>query len=84
MGGVTILSRTELRNHLGAVLRQVEGGATFTMTLSGRPVAELSPRPRRRWVSEAELDRVWRGPRPEGIEADLARFPGTLIDRSEA
>lgn len=81
---MTTIAHTELRDHLGAVLRRVEGGATFTVAVSGRPVAELTPLHRHRWVSGSDLVRIWRGPRTERLEADLARFPGTLIDRSEA
>lgn len=38
----TIPQRT-LRNHSGAVLRQVEAGEQFVITAQGRPVAMLGP-----------------------------------------
>ncbi len=41
---VTIPQR-ELRNQAGAVLRPTEQGERFTITVDGRPVAELCPLP---------------------------------------
>lgn len=41
---VTIPQR-ELRNQAGAVLRRAEQGERFTITVDGRPVAELGPLP---------------------------------------
>lgn len=41
----------ELKNHPSEVLRRVEAGERLTVTVSGRPVAELTPLARReRWV----------------------------------
>jgi prevent-host-death family protein len=45
-----------LRNESGKVLRDAEAGQQFTITVDGRPVAQLGPVPRRRhWVSKAEV-----------------------------
>jgi len=41
---VTIPQR-ELRNQIGDVLRRAESGERFTITVGGRPVAELGPLP---------------------------------------
>jgi prevent-host-death family protein len=38
-----ILPQRELRNHVSAVLREVERGGTFTVTVRDRPVARLVP-----------------------------------------
>ena len=35
----------KLRNEIGAVLRRAERGERFTVTVAGRPVAELGPLP---------------------------------------
>ncbi len=43
---MTIPAR-DLRNDVSAVLRRVEAGERLTVTISGRPVAELSPLGRR-------------------------------------
>jgi prevent-host-death family protein len=38
----------DLRNHASDVLRRVEAGESLTVTVSGRPVAQIVPLPRRR------------------------------------
>lgn len=70
----------ELRNNVGAVLRRVEAGETLTVTVSGRPVAELSPTAPRRWVSGEALARVWAGPAPRTLAEDLGRLPAEIVD----
>ena len=44
---MTDVPARELRNDVSAVLRRVEGGERLRVTVSGRPVAELAPLPRR-------------------------------------
>jgi prevent-host-death family protein len=39
----TTIPQRELRNQAGAVLRRAEQGERFTITVGGRPVAELGP-----------------------------------------
>lgn len=70
----------ELRNNVGEVLRRAEAGEEITITVAGRPVARLGPAARRRWVSGSQLARVWDTPAPQGMEADLERFPADLTD----
>jgi prevent-host-death family protein len=55
---VTIPQR-ELRNNVSDVLRRAESGERFTITVAGRPVAELGPPSRRdRAASAAELQQI--------------------------
>ncbi|MGL5860626.1 MAG: type II toxin-antitoxin system Phd/YefM family antitoxin [Phycicoccus sp.] len=75
-----VIPQKELRNHIGEVLRRVEAGEALTVTVAGRPVAELHPTERRRWVSGAALARVWHGPAPRDLDDDLARFGADLTD----
>jgi len=75
-----VIPQKELRNNVGEVLRRAEAGEEFTITVAGRPVAQLGPSRRRRWVSGAELDRVWATPAPASLADDLERFPGELVD----
>ena len=42
------IPQRELRNNIGAVLREAEAGATFTITVRGRPVATLGTHAGRR------------------------------------
>ena len=77
---MTTIPQKELRNNIGDVLRRAEGGERFTITVAGRPVAELGPSPRRRWVSGEDLARVWATPAPRTLDQDLQRFPADLED----
>jgi prevent-host-death family protein len=54
----------KLRNDIGAVLRRAEQGERFTVTVSGRPVAELGPLPGARSLAA-----------PERLAAILAETP---------
>jgi len=74
------IAQKELRNQVGEVLRRVEAGETLTVTVAGRPVAELGPAHRRRWVSGAALAGVWLGRSPRGLASDLERLPAGLVD----
>lgn len=60
---ITIPQR-ELRNQIGEVLRRAEGGERFTITVGGRPVAELGP-----------LVGARRPAMPERLAAILAEAP---------
>lgn len=63
----------DLRNQGGRVLERVARGESLTVTLDGRPVAELRPLPGRAVSAAVLLDR-WRGlPRVDAarLRADL-------------
>ncbi|HEV3070346.1 MAG TPA: type II toxin-antitoxin system prevent-host-death family antitoxin [Solirubrobacteraceae bacterium] len=70
----------ELRNNVGEVLRRAEAGEQMTITVAGRPVAQLGPAERRRWVRGSDLHAVWRTPAPQTLAEDLPRFPASLED----
>jgi prevent-host-death family protein len=74
------IPQKELRNHVGEVLRRAESGERLTVTVAGRPVAELGPVPRRRFISAAELDAIFAPPAPKAMLDDLRRMPGGLGD----
>lgn len=74
------IAQKELRNNVGEVLRRAEAGETLTVTVAGRPVAELGPAHRRRWVSGATLADIWRGEPPQGFDADLERLQAGVVD----
>ena len=40
---MTVIAQRQLRNEVGAILRRAEAGERFTVTVDGRPVAELAP-----------------------------------------
>lgn len=69
------ISLRELRNNVSDVLRRVDAGERFRVTVNRRPVAELVPldRPRAEvpWLDvRADLESVQADP---GLAADLAR-----------
>jgi prevent-host-death family protein len=74
------IPQKELRNNVGEVLRRAEAGEEFTITVAGRPVAELGPNRRRRWVSGPDLAQVWASPAPHTLGDDLEEFPAELTD----
>ena len=57
------IPQRELRNNVSDVLRRAEGGERFTITVNGRPVAELGPA------------RAGRFAAPEGLAAILSGVP---------
>lgn len=77
----TIASR-ELRNDTAGVLRRVQAGEDVTITVNGRPVAQLTGlRPARRWVPRAELlARLRRVQADPGLRTDLDRLAGDTTD----
>lgn len=73
----------ELRNDTAGVLRRVEAGEVLTITVKGRPVAQLAAiQPfRRRWLSRMELSqRLKRSQADPGLRGDLAALVGDTTD----
>ncbi len=75
-----VIPQKELRNNVADVLRRAEAGEQFTITVAGRPVAQLGPAEQRRWVSGPQLAKVWATPAPQTLVEDLEQFPGELVD----
>lgn len=74
------IPQKELRNNVAEVLRRAEAGEQLTITVAGRPVAQLGPRSGRHWVSGALLDRIWATDAPRTLSDDLEHFPAALSD----
>ena len=63
------IPQRDLRNNVGEMLRRAEAGERLTVTVGGRPVAELGPLSQRRslpgaeelraLLAEAPADRAW-------------------------
>lgn len=77
---MTTVPQKELRNNVAEVLRRAEAGEQMTITVAGRPVAQLGPTARRQWVGPEALEAVFETPAPLSLAADLERFPGALAD----
>lgn len=74
------IPQKELRNNVAEVLRRAEAGEELTITVSGRPVAQLGPAAKRRWLGGPELRAIFRTPTPQTLAEDLERMPGELVD----
>lgn len=74
------IPQKQLRNQVGEVLRRVEAGETLLVTVAGRPVAELRPAHRQRWVGGPALAAVWQGLAPRRLDEDLERFGAAISD----
>jgi prevent-host-death family protein len=81
---MAVIPQKELRNNVADVLRRAESGEELTITVAGRPVAQLGPVRARTWVSGPELRRVWATPVPQTLASDLERFPSALADPFDA
>ena len=77
---MTVIPQKELRNNVADVLRRAEAGEEFTITVAGRPVAQLGPTAKRRWAGPGALDAVFATPAPHTLLEDLERMPGNLTD----
>jgi prevent-host-death family protein len=70
------IPQRELRNNVSQVLRRAERGERFTVTVDGRPVAELGPlgRPQRLAPPERLGEIIRDAPVDPGWAGDLARM----------
>ncbi len=76
------IPQRELRNHVAAVLPEVEAGERLRVTVRGRAVADLVPiTPRKRAFSPGDVARiVAEAPLDPGFAADVDRAAGATID----
>jgi prevent-host-death family protein len=82
------IPQRELRNDIAAVLREVEAGTEFTVTVRGRPVAKLGPLTEepgpRRFVDRETLRRFFeRNPPDKEWAAELAEMRASLAPVSD-
>jgi prevent-host-death family protein len=73
------IPQRELRNDIGAILREAESGTEFTVTVRGRPVAKLGPMDTepgpRRYVDRETLQRFFeKHPPDKEWAAELAEM----------
>lgn len=80
---MTVVPQKELRNSVAEVLRRAEAGEEITITVAGRPVAQLGPTTPRRWVSGQALRSIWATAAPTTLAADLEQFATPLTDPLE-
>lgn len=68
------ISQRELRNDSGAIMRELDEGASFVVTRNGIPVGELSPLRRHRFVHADTAVALFR----HAPSVDLARLRDDL------
>jgi prevent-host-death family protein len=66
------IPQRELRNNVSAVLRSAEAGTHYTITVDGRPVAELGPHRPRQWVGRDEVVSLLATPTDVDLLDDVA------------
>jgi prevent-host-death family protein len=73
---MAVIPQGKLRNEIAAVLRRAERGERFTVTVAGRPVAELGPLPGARALAPSErLAAILAETQPDpGFAEDLRRM----------
>ena len=79
----TTITQRELRNSSGDIMRRLDAGETFIVTRAGKPVGELSPLHRQRFVNtDTVLGLFHRAPPvdAEQFRADLDRIADPGID----
>jgi prevent-host-death family protein len=74
------IPQKKLRNEIGEILRRAEAGEKFTITVAGRPVAELGPVRKRTWVDSSVLEELAKLPVDENLADDLKEFDIQLRD----
>jgi prevent-host-death family protein len=77
------LPQRELRNNVSAVLRAAEAGETYTVTVDGRPVAQLGPYRPRQWLSAEQVRSLLATPTDPGLVDSVAEHdvdPGLTHD----
>jgi prevent-host-death family protein len=80
----TTIPQRELRNRSGEMLRRAEAGEQITITVDGRPVAQLGPVPRRQWLRKLEYLAILQasGHDPTFF-ADVAGVAGEIAELDE-
>lgn len=83
---MTIASR-DLRNHTAEVLRQVSAGTRVTITVNGKPVAEIRPvrAARPQFFSKSDLIELMTHHQADpGLAGDLETLAGDTTDGLDA
>jgi prevent-host-death family protein len=64
----------ELRQNASEILREVESGTVTTVTVSGRPVAQIVPIRSGHWTTWDQVASVFSMPVDPTLDADLREF----------
>jgi prevent-host-death family protein len=84
---MSVVASRDLRNHTADVLRQVSDGTRVTITVNGRPIAEIGPirATRPQFLSKADLVAlITRHQADPGLTGDLDELAGDTTDELDA
>lgn len=71
----------ELRQNASEILREVEAGEPATVTVAGRPVAQIVPIRAERWTTWERIRSVFESPTDASWDAERREFgSGDLVD----
>jgi prevent-host-death family protein len=70
----------ELRQNASEILRQVEAGEPATVTVAGRPVAQIVPIRADRWTTWERIRQVFDGPTDPGWDAERREFGAAGVE----
>jgi prevent-host-death family protein len=77
---MTEVGLREMRQNASDLVRRVEAGEHITVTVSGRPAAQLVPVGGRRWRSWAEIVDAFAGPADDTWDRDRDLVDGEIRD----
>lgn len=77
---MTEVGLREIRQHASEFVRRAQAGERMTITVSGRPAAQLGPVETRSWVSWEEVAAIFAGPADREWAADRDRLDPALAD----
>ncbi len=80
MWAVETVGLRELRQDASELVRRVEAGEEFTITVAGRPSARLIAADAQRWRSYEAVAELFGGPEDTTWEADRDRIDQALRD----
>jgi prevent-host-death family protein len=80
LSGMTEVGLRELRQNASDLVKRVEAGESFTVTVSGRPAATLSPVSPPRWRSWEEVGAALSAPADPDWERDRDRVDQSVRD----
>lgn len=69
-----------MRQNASEILRDVEAGETTTVTVAGRPVAQLIPIRAERWTTWERIRVVFDSPTDPGWDQERREFGAAEID----
>ncbi|WP_082957516.1 type II toxin-antitoxin system Phd/YefM family antitoxin [Mycobacterium sp. E802] len=77
------LGLRELKQHASDLVRRVEEGEEFTITVAGRPSARLVPAAPRTWRKWTDITELFRGPNDPAWKPDRDTISHEPRDRGE-